>query len=119
MVTRRSPRDLYEICFLKEVSPDRARRRTLRESKLGTLGGRRTTKIYGELDCPSALRRIERGCYAKCRVVFLRRRGAGRSGRLSPLRGMSAGEVRYLGGQRENETRPHRTAAFMQKMLGS
>lgn len=28
----------------------------------GTLGGHRKLKIYGRLDCPSALRHIARGC---------------------------------------------------------
>jgi methylphosphotriester-DNA--protein-cysteine methyltransferase len=38
--------------------------------KLGTLGGHRATRIYGRLDCPSALRAIERGGYVKHRVFF-------------------------------------------------
>ena len=36
----------------------------------GTLGGHRGTKIYGRLDCPSALRAIARGGYVKYRVFF-------------------------------------------------
>ena len=36
----------------------------------GTLGGHRKTRIYGRLDCPSALRAIERGGYIKHRVFF-------------------------------------------------
>ncbi|MBE1548874.1 methylphosphotriester-DNA--protein-cysteine methyltransferase [Mycobacterium sp. OAS707] len=36
----------------------------------GTLGGHRRTRIYGRLDCPSALRAIERGGYVKDRVFF-------------------------------------------------
>jgi methylphosphotriester-DNA--protein-cysteine methyltransferase len=36
----------------------------------GTLGGHRGTKIYGRLDCPSALRAIARGGYVKFRVFF-------------------------------------------------
>lgn len=36
----------------------------------GTLGGHRRTKIYGRLDCPSALRAIARGGYAANRVFF-------------------------------------------------
>jgi methylphosphotriester-DNA--protein-cysteine methyltransferase len=36
----------------------------------GTLGGHRATRIYGRLDCPSALRAIERGGYVKHRVFF-------------------------------------------------
>ena len=36
----------------------------------GTLGGHRKLKIYGRLDCPSALRYIEKGEYVKHRVFF-------------------------------------------------
>lgn len=36
----------------------------------GTLGGHRGSKIYGRLDCPSALRWIARGHYVKSRVFF-------------------------------------------------
>lgn len=38
----------------------------------GTLGGWRTGKLYGRLDCPSALRQIAggRGTYEKARVFF-------------------------------------------------
>lgn len=36
----------------------------------GTLGGHRGTRIYGRLDCPSALRAIARGGYVKQRVFF-------------------------------------------------
>ena len=35
----------------------------------GLLGGNRRLKIYGRLDCPSALRALPRG-YAKRRVFF-------------------------------------------------
>lgn len=36
----------------------------------GTLGGHRGTRIYGRLDCPSALRAIEKGGYVTYRVFF-------------------------------------------------
>lgn len=36
----------------------------------GTIGGHRATRIYGRLDCPSALRAIERGGYVTHRVFF-------------------------------------------------
>ncbi len=36
----------------------------------GTLGGHRRTRIYGRLDCPSALRAIARGGYVTNRVFF-------------------------------------------------
>jgi hypothetical protein len=41
----------------------------LSESK-GTIGGHRGMKIYGRLDCPSALRAIAKGQYVKHRVFF-------------------------------------------------
>lgn len=44
----------------------------LYESELpGLLGGHRKLKIYGRLDCPSALRHIEKGHYVKHRVFFI------------------------------------------------
>jgi methylphosphotriester-DNA--protein-cysteine methyltransferase len=36
----------------------------------GTLGGHRRSRIYGRLDCPSALRAIARGGYVRHRVFF-------------------------------------------------
>ena len=36
----------------------------------GTLGGHKKLKIYGRLDCPSALRQIAKGNYVKYRVFF-------------------------------------------------
>ena len=36
----------------------------------GTLGGHRKLKIYGRLDCPSALRHIKQGHYVEHRVFF-------------------------------------------------
>ena len=36
----------------------------------GNLGGHRGTRIYGTLDCPSALRAIARGAYVTERVFF-------------------------------------------------
>ena len=36
----------------------------------GTLGGYRRARIYGRLDCPSALRALARGSYASQRVFF-------------------------------------------------
>ena len=36
----------------------------------GTLGGHRRTRVYGRLDCPSALRAIARGGYVANRVFF-------------------------------------------------
>ena len=36
----------------------------------GTIGGYKKRKIYGRLDCPSALRHIAKGEYVKHRVFF-------------------------------------------------
>jgi methylphosphotriester-DNA--protein-cysteine methyltransferase len=36
----------------------------------GTLGGNRRGRLYGRLDCPSALRAIRRGGYVRHRVFF-------------------------------------------------
>lgn len=37
----------------------------------GAFGGHRRRKVYGRLDCPSALRWIARGHYVKHRVFFI------------------------------------------------
>ncbi|WOO78362.1 uncharacterized protein LOC62_02G001909 [Vanrija pseudolonga] len=37
----------------------------------GTLGGHRRLKLFGRLDCPSALRALARGGYKTPRVFFL------------------------------------------------
>lgn len=39
-------------------------------TRRGTLGGNRRLRIYGRLDCPSALRAIARGGYVRHRVFF-------------------------------------------------
>jgi methylphosphotriester-DNA--protein-cysteine methyltransferase len=36
----------------------------------GQWGGHNPTKIYGRLDCPTALRAITRGGFARFRVLF-------------------------------------------------
>jgi hypothetical protein len=36
----------------------------------GTLGGHRRNRVYGRLDCPSALRWIAKGHYVRHRVFF-------------------------------------------------
>jgi len=46
----------------------------------GTLGGHRRTRIYGRLDCPGALRAIDRGGYVADRVFFLNERHARTAG---------------------------------------
>ncbi|MFD9220624.1 Ada metal-binding domain-containing protein [Streptomyces sp. NPDC060064] len=41
-----------------------------RSATPGTLGGHRRIRLYGRLDCPSALRAIARGGYTRHRVFF-------------------------------------------------
>ena len=41
-----------------------------RSATPGEFGGHRGTRIYGRLDCPTALRHIARGKYARHRVFF-------------------------------------------------
>ena len=41
-----------------------------KSDKPGLLGGHRKLKIYGRLDCPSALRYISKGQYTQYRVFF-------------------------------------------------
>jgi methylphosphotriester-DNA--protein-cysteine methyltransferase len=45
-------------------------RRPYESPSPGTLGGHRRSKIYGRLDCPSALRWIGKGHYVQHRVFF-------------------------------------------------
>jgi methylphosphotriester-DNA--protein-cysteine methyltransferase len=44
--------------------------RPYRSDMKGEWGGHRVTKIYGRLDCPSALRAIAQGGYVRQRVFF-------------------------------------------------
>ena len=44
--------------------------RLFRSEQPGRLGGHRRSRIYGRLDCPSALRAIARGGYVADRVFF-------------------------------------------------
>ncbi|MEU8132767.1 Ada metal-binding domain-containing protein [Streptodolium elevatio] len=41
-----------------------------RSAEPGALGGHRRGRLYGRLDCPSALRAIARGGYVRQRVFF-------------------------------------------------
>ena len=63
----------------------------------GTLGGHRKLKIYGRLDCPSALRYIAKGQYVAHRGL-LRRRGNRHRGRLPSLRQVHARGIPPLEG---------------------
>ncbi len=47
-----------------------ADRRPHRSTRPGILGGHRRSRIYGRLDCPTALRALARGGYAAHRVFF-------------------------------------------------
>jgi methylphosphotriester-DNA--protein-cysteine methyltransferase len=44
--------------------------KTYESATPGMLGGHKATRIYGRLDCPSAMRAINRGGYVKHRVFF-------------------------------------------------
>ncbi|WP_081896694.1 MULTISPECIES: Ada metal-binding domain-containing protein [Burkholderia] len=46
----------------------------------GTFGGHRSSRIYGRLDCRSALQAIARGGYVKNRVFFLDEQAAEAAG---------------------------------------
>lgn len=46
----------------------------------GTIGGHRGARIYGRLDCPSALRAIAKGGYVKYRVFFVDEAAASAAG---------------------------------------
>jgi Metal binding domain of Ada len=46
----------------------------------GTIGGHRASKIFGRLDCPSALRAMARGGYVSHRVFFADPATASRAG---------------------------------------
>lgn len=48
-----------------------ADRKIIESSTPGTLGGHRPNKIYGRLNCASALQALAKGGYAQNRVFFL------------------------------------------------
>ena len=68
----------------------------------GTRGGHRATRIYGRLDCPSALRAIGRGL---SRTRVLRRRGHGRRRELPAVCALSSRAVQSVEGYRVNHSR--------------
>lgn len=49
------------------LGPDR---QPFQSARPGTLGGHQTSRIYGLLDCPSALRALNNGGYVRHRVFF-------------------------------------------------
>ena len=64
----------------------------------GQWGGHRGTKIYGRLDCPSALRAIARGGYTRHRVFFADEADRHRR-RLPPVRHLLQGPLRRVEGR--------------------
>jgi methylphosphotriester-DNA--protein-cysteine methyltransferase len=53
-----------------------ANRRPYQSATPGLFGGNRRSRLYGRLDCPSALRAIRRGGYISNRVFFADERTA-------------------------------------------
>ena len=49
-------------------------------AQMGAVGGHRKTKIFGRLDCPTALRALARGGYVRHRVFFADAATAWRAG---------------------------------------
>lgn len=49
------------------LGPDR---RPYQSAMPGALGGHRSARIYGRLDCPAALRALTKGGYVRNRVFF-------------------------------------------------
>ncbi len=58
----------YQIA--KPIPKGRSRFSIVSDPKPGTLGGTRSGKLYGRLDCPSALIYVAKGTYQKNRVFF-------------------------------------------------
>lgn len=65
----------------------------------GTVGGHRKTRIYGRLDCPSALRAIANGGYVKYRVFFADEAAAVAAGYRPCARCLPAGYRRWCAGR--------------------
>ena len=59
--------EIKEVKKYKLMGPDG--KEYLSEEK-GTLGGHRKLKIYGRLDCPSALRHIDKGALCSAQSVL-------------------------------------------------
>lgn len=62
------PKTTYKIA--KPIPRGRSKFTIVESEKPGTLGGTRSGKLYGRLDCPSALKWIAKGHYIKSRVFF-------------------------------------------------
>ncbi|WP_291351441.1 Ada metal-binding domain-containing protein [Desulfosporosinus sp.] len=61
---------MAEDSFIKTYSLLDANGTPYKSEHKGTIGGHRKLKIYGRLDCPSALSYIAKGQYIKHRVFF-------------------------------------------------
>lgn len=59
---------LYKIA--KPIPKGRSQYSIVEDPNPGILGGNRNGKLYGRLDCPTALRYVAQGTYQKCRVFF-------------------------------------------------
>lgn len=59
---------LYKIA--KPIPKGRSQITIIEDPRPGALGGNRNGKLYGRLDCPTALRYVAQGTYQKCRVFF-------------------------------------------------
>lgn len=59
---------LYQIA--KPIPGGRSKFSIISDPMPGTLGGHRAQKLYGRLDCPTALTYVAKGTYQKNRVFF-------------------------------------------------
>ena len=69
-------------CWYLSAKKDNSNGKEYLSKKPGKYGGYRRgkQKLYGELDCPSALRWIEKGHYVKYRVFFASKEDAEKAG---------------------------------------
>lgn len=72
----------------------------------GTLGGYRRRRIYGRLDCPSALRAVAQGGYAAHRVFFADERTAVAAGYRPCGRCLRLEYARWKAGLSADTSRP-------------
>lgn len=77
----------------------------------GHFGGHRRLKIYGRLDCPSALRWLALGHYAQHRVFFADEAAAVAAGFRPCARCLPAAYARWRASQK---ARPQRASNFIQ-----
>ncbi len=77
----------------------------------GTLGGHRRGRIYGRLDCPSALRAITRGGYVAERVFFADEAAAVAAGYRPCAVCLPAAYARWKDPHRDSAVAPGRAGA--------